>query len=201
MTMRIRPHQSVWRFIWPAMVVCGIATAHAQGVSEGERKHGICVSCHGIGGRSFKVHYPILAGQRASYIVRQLNDFKEGRRSDPIMDGIAAQLTEQDMRDLADFFASRGPYSGRFKPDSAKAARGRRMARSAHCADCHPAHADSGIGASPRIQGQHYDYLVKQLREFRDGLRTNDGGVMQGIAQSMSDADIDDLANFFARSR
>jgi cytochrome c553 len=174
---------------------------HAQSISAGERKHGFCATCHGINGRSFKVNYPILAGQTAPYILSQLFDFKEGRRSDPTMDAIVPQLSDGDMRDLAAFFAALEPYSSPSESDPIKAIRGKKMAESAQCVSCHIGGPDSAGGELPRIQGQHRNYIVKQLKDFRAGRRTNDGGLMHDITQSMTDADTEDLGNYFAATR
>jgi cytochrome c553 len=196
--MKIRPRQVIGQIFWLAMLASGIASVNAQSISAGERKHGFCASCHGIDGRSFKVNYPILAGQAAPYILRQLRDFKQGRRSDPTMDTIVPQLSEEDMRDLAAFFAAIEPYSSASQSDPIKAIRGKNMAERAQCVSCHLAGADSGGSELPRIQGQHRRYMMKQLKDFKAGRRANDSGVMHLIAQSMTDTDIEDLGNYFA---
>jgi cytochrome c553 len=186
------------RIAWIALLAMNIMSAHAQSPAAGERKHGICASCHGIGGRSFKSHYPILAGQTQSYILRQLEDFKHGRRTDPNMGAVVPQLSDTDLRDLAAFFASREPYVSQFKPDAAKVRRGRDKARRAQCSACHRIQADSTQAALPRIRGQHPEYLAKQLQDFKSGRRNNDGGVMQRIARSLAQSDIEDIADYFS---
>ena len=84
-------------------------------------------------------------------------------------------------------------------PDSP--GRGKAKATTLGCAGCHPGAGRVALKESSRIAGQHRDYLVKQLRDFRDGRRTNDGGVMRLLTQSLTDADIDDLSNYFAGIR
>jgi cytochrome c553 len=199
--MKSRPHRVLVQIIWLAVLASAIAPVNAQSISAGEHKHGFCASCHGINGRSFKVNYPILAGQAAPYILHELQDFKDGRRSDPVMDAIVPQLSDEDMRDLAVFFAASEPYSSPSHSDPVKANRGRKLAEVAQCASCHLGGIDSGGGGIPRIHGQHWNYLVKQLKDFRAGTRANDGGVMRAIAQSMTDSDIEDLAAYFASAR
>jgi cytochrome c553 len=189
------------QIIWLVVLASAIAPVNAQSISAGEHKHGFCASCHGINGRSFKVNYPILAGQAAPYILHELRDFKDGRRSDPVMDAIVPQLSDEDMRDLAVFFAASEPYSSPSQSDPVKANRGRKLAEVAQCVSCHLGGIDSGGGGIPRIHGQHRNYLVKQLKDFRAGTRANDGGVMRAIAQSMTDSDIEDLASYFASVR
>jgi cytochrome c553 len=186
---------------WILLLTCATAPAGAQNIAAGQSKYGICASCHGIEGRSFKIHYPKLAGQLERYLFDQLNDFKDGRRSDPSMDAIVPQLSTQDMRDLAAFFASIRARSSRFKPNSEKAARGKAKAAKAGCPGCHSRTRSFATIESSHIAGQHRDYVAKQLRDFRDGRRTNDAGVMRRIAQSLTDADIDDLGNYFASVR
>lgn len=199
--MNIRSHQVIRQIILLAVLAISIASVDAQSISAGEHKHGFCASCHGINGRSFKVNYPILAGQAAPYILHQLQDFKEGRRSNPEMDAIVPQLSDEDMRDLAAFFAASEPYSSPSESDPIKAVRGKKLAESAQCTSCHLGGVNSGGSRFPRIEGQHRNYMVKQLKDFKAGRRANDGGLMQHIAQSMTDADIEDLGNYFAGMR
>ena len=180
------------------LLACSSVPANAQDSAAGERKHGYCASCHGIEGQSFKPHYPILAGQSAAYLVSQLSQFKNGRRHDPSMNTVAKQLSTQDMRDLAAFFASVEPRPGHFTPDAKKAARGKARAAKAGCTGCHARSADSASQPNPRIAGQKLDYLKKQLRDFRDGRRSDASGIMHAIAKTLSDADIDDLGNYYA---
>ena len=196
--MKISCHQVLAQIVWFAVLAGSIASVNAQSISAGEHKHGFCASCHGINGRSFKVNYPILAGQAAPYILQQLQDFKEGRRIDPTMGPIMPQLSDEDMRDLAAFFAALEPYSSPSESDTTKAIRGKKIAEGAQCTSCHLGGVDSGGSEIPRIQGQHRNYMVKQLKDFRAGTRTNDNGLMHRVAQSLTDADIEDLGNYFA---
>jgi cytochrome c553 len=197
----MRPRARLVGVFWILLLTCAAAPAGAQNVAAGQSKYPICATCHGIEGRSFKTHYPILAGQSERYLFGQLNDFKDGRRRDPSMDAIVPQLSTQDMRDLAAFFASIKSLPGRFIADAAKAARGRAQAAKLKCARCHPASGNFATTESSRIAGQHRDYVAKQLRDFRDGRRTNDAGDMHRIARSLTDANIDDLGEYFAGIR
>jgi len=199
--MKFKPHQVTGQIVWLAVLASSIVSVNAQSISAGEHKHGFCASCHGISGRSFKLNYPILAGQSAPYILHELQDFKEGRRSDPTMDPIMPQLSDEDMRDLAAFFAASEPFSSPSESDSIKTSRGKKLAETAQCASCHLGGADAGGGGIPRIQGQHRNYMVKQLRDFKSGRRANDDGLMYRIAQTLTDADIEDLGNYFAGMR
>jgi cytochrome c553 len=202
MYMKINPHQVIGQIMWLAVLATSIASVNAQSISAGERKYGVCARCHGINGRSIKVNYPILAGQAAPYILLQLHAFKQGRRSNPNMNGVMPQLSDADMRDLAAFLEASEPYSSPYESEAIKAIRGKKMAESAQCVSCHLGDSNSRGGEFPVIQGQHRDYVVKQLRDFKAGRRTNDyTGLMQNKTQSLSDTDIEDLGNYFATVR
>lgn len=183
-----------------ALLLAVAFAANAQNIAAGERKYGICASCHGIEGRSFKAHYPILAGQDARYLFEQLKDFKQGLRHDPSMDAVVAGLAVPDMLDLAAFFASRKPPLG---SDLPRKTGPRAPAATAACSTCH--FEQSGrrqrIRGAPRILGQHRDYLLKQLRDFRDGRRTNGSGAMRLVTRDMSDPEMNQAAAYFTRQR
>lgn len=179
-------------------VVCGVAAVHAafaQDIEAGKRKAETCIPCHGVNGHSSQPTFPILAGQTARYIYLQLRDFKEGRRKDPSMDPIAAGLSREDMFDLAAFFAAQRPMSASFTPDPQKVAAGERIASDALCTMCHLG-GFSGQNEIPRVAGQYPQYIAKQLKAFRDKTRTNDAGNMTAYTRSLSDADIDALAQY-----
>lgn len=96
-------------FLLLAIAIFGINTAFAEGsITEGKGKAGACQVCHGPGGKSTKSTYPILSGQHAQYIEKQLRAFRDGTRKDPIMNKMAAPLTDQDIEDIAAFFHSTG---------------------------------------------------------------------------------------------
>jgi cytochrome c553 len=144
------------RVFWILLPASATASAGAQNLAAGWTKHGICASCHGIEGRSFKKRYPILAGQSERYLLLQINDFKVGRRHDSGMETIVPQLSTQNIRDLAAFFASLRPRSSRFNPDSGKAARGRAKAAKMECGRCHPVTANYATYEPSRIAGQQF---------------------------------------------
>jgi cytochrome c553 len=156
-----------------------------------------CFACHGESGISTQPLIPHLAGQTARYLYLQLRDFKEGRRSDPQMSPMAAGLTKEDMQALADFFAGQTPPRSAFDADAARAARGKDLADATLCTMCHQG-AYQGQNEIPRLAGQHYEYLKKQLQDFRAKTRTNDAGNMTSVTKTLSDDDIDDLAQYLA---
>lgn len=172
-------------------------TLRAQDIEAGRKKAGACAACHGADGNPATPAFPILAGQTARYIYLQLRDFKEGRRSDPQMSPMAAPLSRQDMFDLAAYFAAQKLRPTAFKPDEARAARGKAKADETLCTMCHLG-GFMGQNEIPRVAGQHYYYIVKQLRDFKSKTRTNDAGNMTSVARTLSDSDIEDLANYLA---
>ena len=139
----------------------------------------------------------MLAGQTARYLYLQLRDFKEGRREAPAMLPFVASLSREDMLDLAAFFAAHRPRAPEFKVDEARAARGKSKADETLCTMCHLG-AYQGQNEIPRLASQHYDYTVKQLRDFKARRRTNDAGNMTSVARTLSDQDIEDLGHFLA---
>jgi cytochrome c553 len=169
--------------------------ASAQDVAAGRKKAEACVACHGPDGNSKDPAYPILAGQTWRYTYLQLKDYKERRRSDPQMTPFAEDLSREDMYDLAAFYAAQKPASPAFKPDTAKIARGKAKASEVLCTMCHLG-GFKGQNEIPRVAGQHHAYVVKQMTDFRERRRTNDAGSMVSVSRTLSDQDIDDLAQY-----
>ena len=168
----------------------------AQQVVAGRKKAEACAACHGANGNSTVPQFPVLAGQTARYIYLQLTDFKEGRRTEPQMDPFVKDLSRQDMFDIAAFFAAQKPTPLAFKGDQARAARGMAKADET-CEMCHLG-AFSGQNEIPRVAGQQYEYVVKQLKDFKTGKRTNDAGNMASVSKTLSDQDIEDLGHYLA---
>jgi cytochrome c553 len=179
------------------LLACLSLPALAQNVEAGSKKAEPCLACHGVNGNSTLSAFPILAGQGMRYIYLQLKDFKEGRRQDPSMDALVANLTREDMFDLGAFFAAQKMGNNGFKPDAEKAARGKAKADETLCTMCHLGEL-AGQNEIPRVGGQHYDYTVKQLKDFKARRRTNDAGNMTSVAKTLSDEDIDNLGHYAA---
>ncbi len=183
-----------------ALAALAMVAAQAAGggdVEAGRQKAAPCLACHGPNGNSTVPLFPILAGQNARYIYLQLKDFQEGRRQEPQMDPFVAKLSREDMFDLAAFFAAQKPRPTAFKPDPEKAARGERKVAETLCTMCH-LKALMGQNEIPRVASQHYEYIVKQMRDFKEGKRTNDAGNMASVSKTLSDGDIDDLGHYLA---
>jgi cytochrome c553 len=156
-----------------------------------------CYACHGPEGASQNPAYPILAGQTSRYIYLQLKDFKEGRRSDPQMSPMAANLSKEDMLALAAFFGERKFPPNGFKADAAKAAAGKQRADDTLCTMCHQG-SYQGQNEIPRLAGQHFEYIKKQLTAFKAKTRTNDAGNMTAVANTLSDEDIENIAHYLS---
>jgi cytochrome c553 len=188
-------------------VLCGLyasTPALAEGSAEkGQAKSTTCVACHGVDGNSSNPEWPNLAGQNEHYLVQQLRDFKGGARQNPLMTPMAAGLSDEDMADLAAYFASKKP-SG-LEADPSKLSLGQRLFRAGDtktgvpaCAACHSADGAGNAPAGyPSLHGQHATYIAAQLRAYRSGTRQTDPNqMMRNVASTMSDEQIDAVASY-----
>jgi cytochrome c553 len=181
-------------------------SVHAmQGNAEaGEGKVATCAACHGADGNSAMPNFPKLAGLGEKYLYKQLMDVKEGRRVIVEMTGILDPLSEQDLRDIAAFYDAQVPAMG--VADADLAVRGEEIYRGGDLATGLPActgcHSPTGKGNDPagfpRLGGQHAAYIAKQLTNFREGERTNDGEamIMRTIAGRLSNKDIEAVSSY-----
>lgn len=172
----------------------------------------VCAACHGADGNSVAPANPKLAGQIGDYLVKQLRDFKpvngQPVRKSPVMNGIAAPLTDEDIRNLSAYYSQQAakPASAR---DKELVAIGEKLYRGGNAARgvpaCMACHAPNGAGIPsqfPRLAGQHADYTLAQLKLFRSGERANDGGkMMRVIAGKMSDQEMRAVAEYIAGLR
>jgi cytochrome c553 len=157
----------------------------------------VCFGCHGPDGNSQSADYPILAGQSWRYIYIELKDFKEGRRSDPQMTPMVANLSRDDMIDLGNFFAAQKQLPIKFSADAVKVEAGRKTSDAVLCPMCHLG-GFVGQNEIPRVAGQYPQYIKKQLEDFKARRRTNDAGNMTSVAGTLSDADIENLSHYIA---
>ena len=171
-----------------------VAFADAE---AGRQKAQVCVACHGSGGNSVNPAVPTLAGQPQQFIVTQLFMFREGKRKDAQMSPFAANLSNADLNDLAAYFSAQphAPPSHVIAPEIAAA--GRRITEQNNCVACH-ARTLMGQQHIPRLAGQQAEYLRTQLRGFKASTRFDMDGNMTSAAQSLSDADIDILADYLS---
>ena len=165
-----------------------------------------CAACHGADGNSTVTAQPKLSQQHPEYLVKQLQDFKSGKRADPIMKGFATQLSDEDMRNIAYWVTTKTAKPG-YAKDKDLVALGERIYRGgiqdraiAACAGCHSPNG-AGIPVQyPRLSGQHADYTVTQLNAFRSGKRGN-SPQMVGVAAKMNDREIKAVADYIAGLR
>jgi cbb3-type cytochrome c oxidase subunit III len=175
----------------------------AGDAAAGQQKSVTCAACHGADGNSANGEWPKLAGQNSVYIVRQLQDFKAGRRVNAIMNGMAAPLSEQDMEDLAAYFTVQTPAPGKADPELVEKGKavylgGNLTTGLSACFGCHgPDGKGNPAAGFPVLASQHAQYLETQLKAFRAMQRTNDPGqMMRNIASRMTDDDIKAVASF-----
>ena len=171
--------------------------ASAQDAAAGKEKAAVCGACHNPDGNSTVAQNPILAGQTARYIYLQLRDFKEGRRKDPLMSPMAANLSKKDMLDLGAYFSAQKQSSQNSKGDPSLIAHGKEVADAAICTMCHLG-GFSGQNEIPKTGGQHYEYVLKQLQDFKAKRRTNDAGNMTAVLRTIPDEDLKALAAYVA---
>jgi len=180
-------------------------SAHAAGdAAKGAEMAGtVCVACHGADGNSAIPMNPTLAGQHPEYLAKQLREFKSGVRANPVMAGMAANLSEDEILNLAAHFSQQTATGGVAQSNGVgslgeKIYRGGIKAKDVPaCAACHSPNG-AGIPAQfPRLSGQHAEYTANQLNAFRAGDRANDtASVMRSIASRLSDKEIAALADY-----
>jgi cytochrome c553 len=181
-------------------------TSYAADIQAGKSKSVACAGCHGTDGNSASGTWPSLAGQHASYLVKQLKDYKSGSRVNSTMQGMAGILaTEADLQDVAAYYQSQKLKPVKF--DDKLIAQGESIFRGGiteisvpACMACHGADgAGNAPAAWPSLKGQQPDYIVSQLKKFRDGTRANDAGkTMRNVAARMSDTEMMAVAAYIA---
>lgn len=190
----------------PNAVAPTVANTRPDPALGEQRYTAVCAACHGAGGNSGTPANPKLSQQHPEYIVKQLQEFKSGKRPNPIMQGFAAQLTEQDMKNIAAYVGTQKAKPG-FAKDKELVALGEKIYRGGiqnrqipACAGCHSPNG-AGIPAQyPRLSGQHADYTGSQLVGFRDGIRKNSPQMSQ-IAAKLNDREIRAVADYIAGLR
>ena len=181
----------------------GVAQA-AGDAQAGQGKVAVCGACHGVDGNSPAPNFPKLAGQGEPYLLKQLRDIKSGNRQVVEMTGLLDNLSDQDMADIAAYFASQKMSVGAADPKLVE--RGEALFRGGKleegmpaCTGCHSPNG-AGIAAAsfPHLGGQHAQYVAKQLTDFREGNRTNDGDamIMRSIAAKLSNKDIEAVSSY-----
>lgn len=192
--------------------VTGMAQAGGD-PQAGKEKVTVCGACHGMDGNSPAPNFPKLSGQGERYLLKQLRDIRAGSAADAPagtgrkileMTGLLSALSDQDLADIAAYYSRQKTPTG--AADPALAERGEKLFRGGKlesgmpaCTGCHaPDGSGNDLALYPRLAGQHGTYLGKQLTDFREGNRTNDGDsmVMRSIAAKLSNKDIEALASY-----
>jgi len=180
-------------------------TVLAAGDPEaGKEKSASCAACHGVDGNSLNPEWPKLAGQHESYLVKQLVYFSDGERDNATMKPMATGLTQQDMKDLAAYYASQTVSPGAADPELVEL--GEKLYRSgngesgiAPCMGCHgPNGAGNPAARYPALRGQHARYVENQLHGFAEGKRVNENAtkMMQILASRMTNREIRAVASY-----
>jgi cbb3-type cytochrome c oxidase subunit III len=175
--------------------------------NQGAAKFGtVCAACHGADGNSTVATNPKLAQQHPEYLMKELQDFKSGKRTSPIMQGFASQLSDADIKNIAYWAASQKAKPG-FAKDKALVAMGERIYRGgiadrqiAACAGCHGPNGAGIPSQYPRLSGQQAEYVQAQLKAFRDGARKN-SPQMADVTAKLNDKEISAVADYIAGLR
>lgn len=185
--------------------VTGMAFATGDAVT-GKTKATTCTACHGATGISPTPNWPNLAGQGERYLIKQITEIKGGVRSVPEMMPFVSALTTQDIADLAAFYASQPAPRG--ATDAKYVSLGEALYRGGDgkkgipaCSSCHsPTGKGNFLAGFPALAGQKADYTIKQLRDLREGDRTNDGDtkIMRTIAEKMSNKEMEAVAHYIS---
>jgi cytochrome c553 len=178
----------------------------AGDAGAGKAKAALCSGCHGADGNSTIPAFPKLAGQNTRYLVKQMQDVKEGRRSVAAMTGMLDGMSNKDMEDIAAYFSSQNSSIGKAKAELVSL--GEKLYRSgnketgvAACTACHsPTGSGNAPAGYPALSGQHAEYTAAQLKAFRSGERNNDGDskIMRTNAFRLNDNEIEALASYIS---
>ena len=183
-------------------ILCNSALP-AGSIETGAAKAVVCQACHGANGNSTNAEWPSLAGIGADYIAEQLKNFKEGKRTNPMMMPMATNLSPEEMADLGAYFDSLTNTGLEADPSYWQA--GQKLYRGGDAARgipaCMACHGPTGRGSNsakfPALRGQHSVYVIKQLNDYASGARsTGPNGIMQTIAKRLSPEDIRNLASY-----
>ena len=191
----------------PAVVAAAPVMAAKPDLVKGEATFSaVCAACHGADGNSGTPAYPKLSQQHPEYLVKQLQEYKSGKRKNAIMQGFAATLSDADMKNVAYWATSKKAKPG-FSKEKELVTMGERIYRGGiadrqvpACAGCHSPTGGGIPSQYPRLSGQHSEYTAAQLTYFRDGVRTNSLQMTQ-VAAKLNDKEIRAVADYIAGLR
>ena len=188
------------------VLAAGAPPAFKPDLARGQAVAAVCSACHAADGNRGAPTFPIIAGQHPEYLVKQLKEYKSGKRANAIMSGFAGTLSEEDMRNVAYWLASQKATTGA-ATDAELVRLGERIYRGgisvrqiAACAGCHSPNGAGIPAQNPRLSGQHAEYTADQLRQFRSGTRKNNLQ-MTGVAAKLNDREILAVSEFIAGLR
>lgn len=203
--------------LWASLCLLLTSNVFAADAKRGEKLVASCAACHGKTGNSTAPTFPNLAGNGQKYLAKQLRDIKAKRREITEMTGLLDNNSDQDLQDMAAYYASQdaaltGAKDSEVRLNSGEITSALKLGKKIYrggniktnvpaCTGCHsPTGSGNNPAVYPRLSGQHADYIAKQLYDFRAGKRVNDGDsqVMREVAANMSDAEIEAVANFIA---
>lgn len=196
------------RTLTAVALCCWLASGltYGQGNAEtGQAKSAVCAGCHGANGKAILPEYPNLAGQHASYTAKQLREFRDGLRNNAMMAPMAMNLSDQDIQDLAIYYAGMAPIPNAASEENLDAGKniyrgGITSAGIPSCMGCHGPAGDGNPAAQyPTLAGQNAAYTALQLKAFRAGERNNDpNGMMRALSHRVTDSEIEAVANYIA---
>ena len=185
----------------------GYAMTVMSGQTGGSKVESIvaesCAGCHGQDGNSVVPGFPKLAGQQKVYLLREMMDYKEGRRQSEVMVPALAQLSEEDMSNLAAYFAAKAPSPGALAHPE-RLALGKRVFLEGNTKtgvpSCDGCHEENGEGSKkfPRVAGQHTEYALEQLAQYASGKRSNGVKVMRTIAERLSKEEAEAVVEYMS---
>jgi cytochrome c553 len=199
-------HQRVRRRLAVASALLFAAVALVARLQEAssatlQEKIALCVACHGEKGQSTFPNIPNIGGQPKLFVMYQLFFYREGRRKSEEMNTIAKDLTDQELDAIAEFVARLPPPSTPPGPvDQARYLRGADISQKRLCASCHNPDF-SGREQMPRLAGQHQDYLLKSLKEYKAGVRVGTQAAMAEAVRGLDDTELADLAHYHSHFR
>lgn len=193
--------------IWPGVAAVLLATlstfSHAGDAAAGKVKSATCAGCHGVEGKAQLPENPNLAGQGEKYLLKQLKEFSSGARENAVMAGMVSTLSEEDMEDIAAYYASLPAVQGIAKEENLELGQnifrgGITSAGIAACAGCHGPNGGGNSAAGwPSLAGQNASYLYTTLQHFRAGTRANDPNeMMRSLANRLTNDEIAAVSNY-----
>lgn len=195
-----------------ALWVAPAQAQHKGDAAAGKDKAALCAGCHGDDGNSMSAEFPRLASQYADYIVKQVVDFQKGHRANnDTMAGMAATIASiEDAKDIAAYFSSQKMANKPLEaPKADLVSVGKKIFNEGNpetgvygCVNCH---GQNGKGKAPNVStfpvigGQHRDYIIKQLNDFREGRRNNDpAGMMSDVAKKLTEKEVEAVASYLS---